>query len=163
MYTESCNIEGQVVVFLAHGRLTPFSVQILHNPMFTIVWCPAFAHGFFGTQNGFYWGVMKDCILNPAGLAIIRIILNMIMCAFGLTDLKLNFTATWGDMHYLGLTGLDVLNPEGDAIPLNISMIDAKPRDLNHLPGYGTDDRTLDKSVLFSCQSGPNFMVLADS
>ncbi|XP_071797253.1 katanin-interacting protein-like isoform X3 [Asterias amurensis] len=66
---------------------------------------------------------------------------------FTCRHLKLNFTATWGDMHYLGLTGLDVLNPEGDAIPLNISMIDAKPRDLNHLPGYGTDDRTLDKLI----------------
>ncbi|XP_022092559.1 protein KIAA0556-like isoform X2 [Acanthaster planci] len=61
--------------------------------------------------------------------------------------LKLNFTSTWGDIHYLGLTGLDILDPEGDAIPVTMAMMDAKPRDLNHLPGYGRDDRTLDKLI----------------
>ena len=61
------------------------------------------------------------------------------------TDLRLNFTSTWGDSHYLGLTGLEVMDPQGDAIMVEYSMMDANPKDLNHLPGFGEDDRTLDK------------------
>ncbi|XP_038048296.1 katanin-interacting protein-like [Patiria miniata] len=67
--------------------------------------------------------------------------------AFTCRHMKLNFTSTWGDVHYLGLTGLDILDPEGEAIPVTMAMMDAKPRDLNHLPGYGRDDRTLDKLI----------------
>ncbi|XP_030841044.1 protein KIAA0556 [Strongylocentrotus purpuratus] len=59
--------------------------------------------------------------------------------------LKLNFTVTWGDIYYLGMTGLEIMDIEGDAIPMTMDMIDAYPRDLNQLPDYGTDDRTLDK------------------
>ena len=64
-----------------------------------------------------------------------------------LTGLKLNFTATWGDPHYLGLTGLEIVGKDGEALPLSLSMLDADPRDLHTLPGYETDDRTLDKWV----------------
>ncbi|XP_071813789.1 katanin-interacting protein-like isoform X2 [Apostichopus japonicus] len=59
--------------------------------------------------------------------------------------LKLNFTATWGDYYYLGLTGLEVMDQHGEAIPFNLEQVDANPRDLNVLPEYGSDDRTLDK------------------
>jgi hypothetical protein len=61
--------------------------------------------------------------------------------------LKLNFTATWGDPYYLGLTGLEVVGPEGEALPIQLSMLDADPRDLHVLPGYERDDRTLDKYI----------------
>ncbi|KAK2174806.1 hypothetical protein NP493_776g01041 [Ridgeia piscesae] len=63
------------------------------------------------------------------------------------TGLKLNFTATWGDPHYLGLTGLEVVGKEGEALPINLNMLNADPRDLHVLPGYETDDRTLDKLI----------------
>ncbi|XP_002735685.1 katanin-interacting protein-like, partial [Saccoglossus kowalevskii] len=59
--------------------------------------------------------------------------------------LKLNFTATWGDIHYLGLTGLEILDVNGDVIDIRLDQIDANPRDLNILPEYNNDDRTLDK------------------
>ena len=59
--------------------------------------------------------------------------------------LKLDFTATWGDVHYLGLTGLEVVGKDGEALPLKMSMPHADPRDLHVLPGYERDDRTLDK------------------
>lgn len=60
-------------------------------------------------------------------------------------EISLNFTETWGDVHYLGLTGLEVVDKAGESIPLNMSMLDASPRDLHVLPGYESDDRTLDK------------------
>ena len=57
----------------------------------------------------------------------------------------MNFTSTWGDVYYLGLTGLEVVDKDGEAVPLNINLLDADPRDLHVLPGYERDDRTLDK------------------
>lgn len=61
--------------------------------------------------------------------------------------LKLNFTQTWGDLHYLGLTSLEVFGVDGQAIPLNMNMITAEPQDLHCLPGHERDDRTLDKLI----------------
>ncbi|KAK2147660.1 hypothetical protein LSH36_543g06017 [Paralvinella palmiformis] len=79
-------------------------------------------------------------------------------------NLRLNFTDTWGDPYYLGLTGLEVVGPDGSSIPLSIDMVDADPRDLHVLSGYETDDRTLDKLLdgaktvhvtLDNCQVSP--------
>lgn len=61
--------------------------------------------------------------------------------------LKLSFSATWGDPHYLGLTGLELMGPDGVTIALQLAMLDAKPRDLNDLPEYTDDNRTLDKLI----------------
>eukprot|EP00111_Clytia_hemisphaerica_P015485 TCONS_00045727-protein len=55
------------------------------------------------------------------------------------------FTGTWGDHHYLGLTGLEVLGHTFEAIPIRMDMLEAVPRDLNDLDDYDDDDRTLDK------------------
>ncbi|XP_025775894.1 protein KIAA0556 homolog [Puma concolor] len=61
--------------------------------------------------------------------------------------LQLNFTASWGDPHYLGLTGLEVVGKDGQALPLSLHQISASPRDLNDLPEYADDSRTLDKPL----------------
>ncbi|MEE6498455.1 hypothetical protein FKM82_003106 [Ascaphus truei] len=61
--------------------------------------------------------------------------------------LQLNFTLSWGDLHYLGLTGLEIVGMDGQAILINIDMISASPRDLSVLPGYQDDSRTLDKLI----------------
>ncbi|KAM4623791.1 katanin-interacting protein [Polymixia lowei] len=61
--------------------------------------------------------------------------------------LRLEMVLTWGDSHYLGLTGLEVVGMEGESLPLDLSMMTAVPRDLNDLPDYGQDLRTLDKLV----------------
>ncbi|XP_063510295.1 katanin-interacting protein isoform X13 [Pongo pygmaeus] len=61
--------------------------------------------------------------------------------------LQLNFTASWGDLHYLGLTGLEVVDKEGQALPIHLHQISASPRDLNELPEYSDDSRTLDKLI----------------
>lgn len=54
---------------------------------------------------------------------------------------------TWGDSHYMGLTGLEVVGKDGESLPLDLGMMAAAPRDLNDLPEYGNDLRTLDKYV----------------
>lgn len=55
--------------------------------------------------------------------------------------------SSWGDPHYVGLTGLEVVGKGGESISLNVSMVTASPCDLNDLPEYSNDLRTLDKSV----------------
>ncbi|CAL8264226.1 unnamed protein product, partial [Arctogadus glacialis] len=62
-------------------------------------------------------------------------------------SLRLELLQTWGDPHYLGLTGLEVVGRDGGSLPLDLSMVTASPSDLNQLPGYGLDARTLDKLV----------------
>ncbi|XP_062999166.1 katanin-interacting protein [Elgaria multicarinata webbii] len=61
--------------------------------------------------------------------------------------LLLNFTASWGDSHYLGLTGLEVVGKEGQAILFSADQLSASPRDLNDLAEYTDDSRTLDKLI----------------
>nr|XP_020667632.1 protein KIAA0556 homolog isoform X1 [Pogona vitticeps]XP_020667633.1 protein KIAA0556 homolog isoform X1 [Pogona vitticeps]XP_020667634.1 protein KIAA0556 homolog isoform X1 [Pogona vitticeps] len=61
--------------------------------------------------------------------------------------LQLNFTASWGDSHYLGLTGLEVVGKEGQAIPFSVDQLSASPWDLNELLEYTEDCRTLDKLI----------------
>lgn len=45
----------------------------------------------------------------------------------------------------MGLTGLEVVEKNGEILPLDLSMVAASPSDLNGLPEYGHDLRTLDK------------------
>ncbi|XP_071067322.1 katanin-interacting protein isoform X4 [Dasypus novemcinctus] len=61
--------------------------------------------------------------------------------------LQLNFTASWGDLHYLGLTGLEVVGKDGQALPIHPHQLSASPQDLNDLPEYTDDSRTLDKLI----------------
>ncbi|XP_074053482.1 katanin-interacting protein isoform X2 [Macrotis lagotis] len=61
--------------------------------------------------------------------------------------LQLNFTASWGDMHYLGLTGLEVVGKDGQSLPIMLDKMSASPSDLNDLPEYTDDSRTLDKLI----------------
>jgi len=52
---------------------------------------------------------------------------------------------TWGDPHYLGLTGLEVIGKNGQALKISTEQISASPQDLNDLPEYTGDSRTLEK------------------
>ncbi|NXO53466.1 K0556 protein, partial [Aramus guarauna] len=61
--------------------------------------------------------------------------------------LQLNFTMTWGDSHYLGLTGLEVIGKSGHALKISTEQISASPQDLNDLPEYTGDSRTLEKLI----------------
>ena len=54
---------------------------------------------------------------------------------------------TWGDIFYVGLNGIEVISGSGEIIPLTIENIDANPRDMNTIPGYSGDYRTLDKLI----------------
>uniref|UniRef100_A0A8C1GUC4 KATNIP domain-containing protein n=1 Tax=Cyprinus carpio TaxID=7962 RepID=A0A8C1GUC4_CYPCA len=59
--------------------------------------------------------------------------------------LQLNLLSSWGDPHFVGLTGFEVVGKGGESIPVDVSMATASPRDLNDLPEYSNDLRTLDK------------------
>ncbi|NWR65719.1 K0556 protein, partial [Bucorvus abyssinicus] len=61
--------------------------------------------------------------------------------------LQLNFTMTWGDSHYLGLTGLEIIGKNGHALNISMEQISASPQDLNDLPEYTGDSRTLEKLI----------------
>lgn len=71
--------------------------------------------------------------------------LDLKLSPYYTTDLRIELVSTWGDFHYMGLTGLEVVGKDGESLPLDISMMAASPRDLNDLPEYGDDLRTLDK------------------
>lgn len=69
----------------------------------------------------------------------------MFVCVGVCLGVCLSLISTWGDSHYLGLTGLEVVGKEGETIPVDFSNVKATPRDLNDLPEYNNDLRTLDK------------------
>ena len=77
---------------------------------------------------------------------------TLCLCVCVYVDLVLNLTETWGDQHYIGLTGVELLGKDGEVIDLDMTMIDAEPRDLHHLVGHEHDDRTLDKFVCITFQ-----------
>eukprot|EP01022_Parablepharisma_sp_SALTPOND_P020436 TRINITY_DN372_c0_g1_i1.p1 TRINITY_DN372_c0_g1~~TRINITY_DN372_c0_g1_i1.p1 ORF type:complete len:1264 (-),score=175.40 TRINITY_DN372_c0_g1_i1:6620-10411(-) len=66
--------------------------------------------------------------------------------AYG-SSLIINILETWGDMFYVGLTGLEIYNDKSEKIALDISHITANPKDLNSIPGYSGDYRTIDKLI----------------
>lgn len=59
--------------------------------------------------------------------------------------LSFNLLSTWGDEHYIGLAGIELFNDKGIPITLQSFQIKANPPDINILPGYGQDPRTIDK------------------
>ncbi|NWU60456.1 K0556 protein, partial [Pterocles burchelli] len=77
---------------------------------------------------------LSECLLKESGI-------------FTGKCLQLNFTMTWGDSHYLGLTGLEVIGKNGQALKISSEQISASPQDLNDLPEYTGDSRTLGKLI----------------
>lgn len=59
--------------------------------------------------------------------------------------LQLDILSTWGDVYYVGLTGIEVFDDRGARLSLAQDSITANPRDVNVLRGYGRDPRTVDK------------------
>jgi hypothetical protein len=61
----------------------------------------------------------------------------------------MNITESWGDLFYVGLNGIEVFDKYGKVIPIKINgskmQVTAEPRDMNSIPGHGSDHRTLDK------------------
>lgn len=50
-------------------------------------------------------------------------------------------------MWYAGLNGIEVLDKDLLPIRLSIENLDAKPRDMNSIPGYAGDHRVLDNLI----------------
>jgi protein JBTS26 len=60
--------------------------------------------------------------------------------------LTLNILSTWGDPHYLGLMGIEIFDKSGHLVHLSnpSEQIWANPADINVLPEYENDPRTVD-------------------
>lgn len=54
-------------------------------------------------------------------LRYLRLFDNAILRYFAV--LELNFVETWGDMYYLGLTGLQILGAQGKVIDILLDML----------------------------------------
>jgi hypothetical protein len=61
--------------------------------------------------------------------------------------LTLNVLSTWGDPHYVGLTGLDIFDSSGRLVVLSnpVQQVIGDPHSINVLPEYKDDPRTADK------------------
>ena len=55
--------------------------------------------------------------------------------------LTLNIKSTWGDIHYVGLNGIEVFAADG--LPIQVASISAEPADINVLPEYQRDPRVV--------------------
>ncbi|KAL3692610.1 hypothetical protein R1sor_006261 [Riccia sorocarpa] len=64
-------------------------------------------------------------------------------------ELVVNILSTWGDPHYVGMAGIEMFDDGGHLIQLKdpLRQIRADPPDVNILPGYKNDPRTVDKLV----------------
>lgn len=58
-------------------------------------------------------------------------------------ELILTITDTWGDPHYCGLTGIEVVDIND--VECTIESYNARPRDVTVLKSNANDVRTLDK------------------
>jgi len=61
--------------------------------------------------------------------------------------LTFDLLSTWDDPHYIGLAGIEVFTIEGLPISIHSSRIKAEPSNINILPEYVNDPRTVDKLV----------------
>ncbi|XP_053550444.1 katanin-interacting protein [Bombina bombina] len=95
------------------------------------------------TQAGF-WDKIQVCDRGDVPDNTVHSTIDGVFSGQGL---HLNFTSTWGDLHYLGLTGLEVVGLDGQALPISLAQITASPPDLSVLPDYQNDSRTLDKLI----------------
>ncbi|XP_037088357.1 katanin-interacting protein-like [Pollicipes pollicipes] len=59
--------------------------------------------------------------------------------------LTLNIRSTWGDIHYVGLNGIEVFDTDGQ--PVEVVSIRAEPADINVLPEYNRDPRVVTNLV----------------
>eukprot|EP00347_Sterkiella_histriomuscorum_P022411 403338590 len=61
--------------------------------------------------------------------------------------IEINIIESWGDLFYVGLTGIEIWDENGIPMILTKQMLDANPRDMNSIQGHGSDYRTLDKLI----------------
>eukprot|EP01031_Cornospumella_fuschlensis_P039963 gene39963-48679_t len=55
--------------------------------------------------------------------------------------LRIDILSTWGDMHYVGLNGIEIFTASGAPLSLPPSSISASPPSINILPEYQADPR----------------------
>ena len=63
--------------------------------------------------------------------------------------LQLDLLSTWGDPHYVGLTGIELFDADGEPVSFSDprEQLRAEPASVNVLPGYGNDPRVVSNLV----------------
>ena len=61
--------------------------------------------------------------------------------------IDINILETWGDLFYVGLTGIQIIGNNDKPITIMQENISANPRDMNTIPGHSGDYRTIDKLI----------------
>lgn len=61
------------------------------------------------------------------------------------SEIIIDILSTWGDRHYVGMTGLELFTDNGD-MP-TIAKIEAEPSDINVLEEYSNDPRVVSNLV----------------
>ena len=51
--------------------------------------------------------------------------------------IELNISESWGDLFYVGLNGLEIIDVNGQPVKIDIKNVEANPRDMNSIPGHG--------------------------
>ena len=62
-------------------------------------------------------------------------------------QLRLQLLSTWGDPHYIGLNGIQLLSPTGAPLRITGAQLSADPPSIASLPQLANDPRTVDKLV----------------
>ena len=108
-------------------------------PAYTDAPAPFFAGHASATPRGGYAPSPPPPVHVPAGILPLgwHTVASVIHCTI---------LSTWGDQHYFGLAGLQVVDDAGKPLPLAASQLRASPSDLNEMGGnQAGDPRTLDK------------------
>jgi len=82
--------------------------------------------------------------LHGKSLAVPSTIFSIPLLPSG-RKIKINILSTWGDPYYVGLMGIDVF--DGNGHPVFIDKIYADPPDINILPDYNDDPRTISNLI----------------
>ncbi|XP_038222642.1 katanin-interacting protein-like [Zerene cesonia] len=61
--------------------------------------------------------------------------------------LQINIFSTWGDPYYVGLTGIELYDPQGNIIEVTETNVCAQPASVNVLDSLAKDVRTPDKLI----------------
>lgn len=92
-------------------------------------------------------GALMPLVERPHTAAVVPAAPPSALCGIQCSVLLMEVLDTWGDMDFVGLTSVQVLDGKGEGIALSMDDVVTDPRDLNTIMHHSGDDRTPDKLV----------------